>query len=146
MSKLSKSTAESHMAIPGYVDSYSQDIGAWNVTIETMLTDLDETPFFKGAPDDLCQGHHVGYVIKGRFGVRKADGTEEIFEAGEAFVIEPGHIPLSFAGCEYVAFTPTEDARAQMAVIMPNMVKYAKEHDIELPAELMAQLGAGPTP
>jgi hypothetical protein len=146
MPKLSKSTAGSHMAIPGYVDTYSQDLGDWNVSIETMLTDLDEAPFFKGAPDDLCQGHHVGYVLKGKFGIRKADGSEEIFEAGEAFVIEPGHTPLSFEGGEYVAFTPTEEARAQMAVIMPNILKYAKEQGIELPAELMAQMGPSATP
>jgi hypothetical protein len=145
MPKLNTSNAASHMAIPGYVDTYGQEFGEWNVSIERSLIDLDETPFFKGAPNDQCQAHHVGYVLKGKFGIRKADGSEEIFEAGDAFVIEPGHIPLSFEGGEYVAFTPTTDAREQMAVIMPNMVKYAKEHGIELPAELMAQLGSTTT-
>ncbi len=71
-------------------------------------------------------------------GVRIADGVEEIFEAGDAFVIEPGHTPIAFAGCEYVAFTPTEDARQQAAVMIPNVMKFAKEHGIEVPPEFQA--------
>ena len=140
MPKLNKSTAQMHMTIPGYTDAYEQEIGDWYVSIERALTDLDMTPFFKGAPDDMCQASHVGYVLKGKFGIRKVDGSEEIFEAGDAFVLGPGHIPLQYEGSEFIAFTPTTDAREQAAVMVPNMVKYAKEHGIELPAELMAQM------
>ncbi|SES47968.1 hypothetical protein SAMN05216199_0012 [Pedococcus cremeus] len=139
MPKLSKSTAALHMGIPGYLDSHGQEVGDWYVTLENTLADLDFTPFYKGAPDDLCQAHHLGYVLKGKFGIRKADGSEEIYEPGDAFVIEPGHVPLQFEGGEYVAFTPAADAREQTAVLMPNLVKYAREHDIELPADLVAQ-------
>ena len=81
----------------------------------------------------------MGYVLKGKFGVRRADGVEEIFEAGDAFIIEPGHTPIVFAGGEYVAFTPTEEARQQAAVMMPNVMKFAKEHGIEVPPEFQAQ-------
>lgn len=101
--------------------------------MESNLTDMDLAPFFKGAPDDRCQATHMGYLLKGKFGVRRADGVEEVFEAGDAFVVEPGHTPLVFAGCEYVAFTPTEEARQEAAVVMPNVRKYADEHGIELP-------------
>ena len=31
---------------------------------------------------------------------------EEIFEAGDVFIIEPGHTPITFAGSEFVVFTP----------------------------------------
>ena len=75
--------------------------------------------------------------------MRIADGVEEIFEAGDAFVIEPGHTPIAFAGSEYVAFTPTEEARQETAVMMPNVIKYAEEHGIELP-EQMTACGARP--
>jgi hypothetical protein len=75
----------------------------------------------------------MGYVLKGKFGIRRADGVEEIFEAGDAFIIEPGHTPIMFAGGEYVAFTPTEEAKQEEAVVMPNVMKYAEEHGIELP-------------
>jgi len=41
-----------------------------------------------------------------------------------------------FAGCEYVAFTPTEESKAVEAVVMPNMMKYAEEHGLQLPGQL----------
>lgn len=138
MPKVSKATAP-HRGFPGYLDAYEQEIGDWSVSIESDLTDIEYAPFFKGAPDDQCQAHHVGYVLKGKFGVRRADGVEEIFEAGDAFIIEPGHIPIVSAGCEFVAFTPTEEARQQAAVMMPNVMKYAEEHGIEVPPEFQAQ-------
>lgn len=139
MPKVSKATASSHLVFPGYLDEYEQEIGDWTASIESNLTDLDYAPFFKGAPNDQCQAHHVGYVLKGKFAVRKADGVEEIFEAGDAFIIEPGHIPIVFAGSEYVAFTPTEEARQQAAVMMPNVMKFAEEHGVEVPPEFQAQ-------
>jgi hypothetical protein len=132
MSKVSKATA-SHQVFPGYTDTYEQEVADWTVSIESNLTDMDLAPFFKGAPNDMCQATHMGYVLKGKFGVRRADGVEEIFDAGDAFVIEPGHTPIVFAGSEYVAFTPTEEAKEQNAVIMPNVMKYAAELGIELP-------------
>ncbi len=139
MPKVSKATASSHMAFPGYIDEYEQEIGDWSVSIESNFTDMDYAPFFKGAPDDQCQAHHVGYVLKGKFSVRRADGVEETFEAGDAFIIEPGHTPIVSAGCEWVAFTPTEEARQQAAVMMPNVMKFAAEHGIEVPPEFQAQ-------
>ena len=115
---------------------HEQEVGDWTVSIESEFTDMDMAPFFKGAPNDQCQATHIGYVLTGKFGVRTAEGVEEIFEAGDAFVIEPGHTPVVFAGSEYVAFTPTEEARQQAAVMMPDLVKYAEEHGIELPEQL----------
>src|SRR4029450_12626508 len=37
---------------------------------------------FKGAPNDQCQAPHMGYVLKGKYVMRTADGVEEVFEAG----------------------------------------------------------------
>ncbi|HET6816659.1 MAG TPA: hypothetical protein VFH66_05465 [Mycobacteriales bacterium] len=136
MPKVSKATASSHQVFPGYVENYEEAIGDWTVSIEKNFVDMDEAPFFKGAPDDRCQATHLGYVLKGKFGVRRADGVEEVFEAGDAFVIEPGHTPLAFAGGEYLAFTPTKDAREQTAVVMPNIIRFAEEHGVALTAQL----------
>ena len=135
MPKVSKATASSHQGFPGYVDAYEGEIGDWTVSIESNLIDMDQAPFFKGAPNDQCQASHLGYVLKGKFAVRRGDGVEEIFEAGDAFVIEPGHTPIVFAGCEFVAFTPTEEAKQQAAVMMPNVMKFAAEQGIELPGQ-----------
>ena len=68
--------------------------------METHLNDLDAAFLFKGAPNDQCQAPHIGYVLKGKYGMRIADGVEEVFEAGDAFFIGPGHTPIIFAGCE----------------------------------------------
>jgi hypothetical protein len=135
MPKVSKATASSHQGFPGYVDAYEQEIADWTVSIESSFVDMDQAPFFKGAPDDQCQANHIGYVLKGKFGVRTGDGVEEVFEAGDAFVIEPGHTPIVFAGCEYVAFTPTQEAKEQAAVMTQNIMKFAAEHGIELPGQ-----------
>ena len=62
-------------------------------------------------------------------------GVEEIFEAGDAYIIEPGHTPIVFAGGEFVSFTPTEEAKQESAVVMPNMMKFAAEQGIELPGQ-----------
>ena len=100
MPKVSKASASSHQVFPGYLDGHEQVIGDWTVSLDSTSADMDLAPFYKGAPDDLCQSSHLGYVLKGKFGVRRADGVEEVFEAGDAFVIEPGHTPLMFAGGE----------------------------------------------
>ncbi len=110
-----------------------------SVDFESYVTDFDGAPFFKGAPGDMCQASHMGYVIKGRFGVRGADGTEEIFEAGDAFVLPPGHIPVYYAGLEMLAFTPLGEARQQQAYMMPNIKKTLDEMGIALPPEFALQ-------
>ena len=133
MPKVSKQTASTHQGFPGFVDAYEQEMGGWTVTLETSLKDMDQAEFFEGSLNDQCQASHLGYVLKGKFGVRTSEGVEEFFEAGDAFVIEPGHTPIVFAGCEYVAFTPTLQAQEQAEVMMPNIVKFAKKLGIDMP-------------
>ena len=48
----------------------------------------------KGLPDDRCHCPHWGYVLKGRLTFRFAD-RDEVFEAGDAFYLPPGHVPLA---------------------------------------------------
>jgi len=40
---------------------------------------------------DSCQVRHVGLVQSGRMQVTHGDGTETEIQAGNAYVIEPGH-------------------------------------------------------
>ncbi|GAB2456956.1 cupin domain-containing protein [Jatrophihabitans fulvus] len=133
MTKVSKQSASSHIGLPGFNDACEQDVDGWNVSSEAQSTEMDLAPFFRGAPQDLCQARHLGYVIRGRFGVRWPDGREEIFEAGDAFVITPGHTPLMFEDSEYVAFTPADEAHEQQRVVLPDIVRYAQDHGIALP-------------
>lgn len=136
MPKVTKTTASNHYGFPGVAEMHEGHIGGWAVSFASDGKDLDMAPLFKGAPDNLCRVTHLGYVIKGRMGFRKADGTEEIFEAGDAFVIEPGHTPLSFAGSEGLLFTPSEDAKWAASVMLPNLPEFAQEHGIELPEQV----------
>jgi quercetin dioxygenase-like cupin family protein len=65
---------------------------------ETSATRATFQPGFRwtdhvrpNAGTDLCQVHHVGYVVAGRAGLRTADGTERELSAGDAFDLPPGH-------------------------------------------------------
>ena len=46
---------------------------------------------------------------------------EEVFEAGDAFYLPPGHIPVVQAGTAYVQFSPSEDLRAVSETMARNM-------------------------
>ncbi|GAA0596020.1 MULTISPECIES: cupin domain-containing protein [Actinomadura] len=60
------------------------------------------------AGTELCEVHHNGYVIQGRLRIRMRDGAEAEVDAGDVFVVEPGHdawvvgdepaVVLDFAG------------------------------------------------
>lgn len=52
---------------------------------------------------DLCQGHHIGYVVSGRSRVQLADGTERELAAGDVFDIPPGHDMWVIGNEPYVA-------------------------------------------
>lgn len=40
---------------------------------------------------ESCEAHHIGYAQSGHMHVVHNDGTEADIEAGDAYVIEPGH-------------------------------------------------------
>jgi len=124
MPKVSKATASSHQPIPGMLDAYSHELDGWTVSMETHPIDLDAAFLFKGAPNDQCQAPHMGYVLKGKYGMRTADGVEEVYEAGDAFFVGPGHTPITFAGCEIVYFTRTEEANRELPVAAANMMNH----------------------
>jgi hypothetical protein len=65
---------------------------------------------FKGLPEDQCQCEHMGYVIRGKVAFRSPVG-EEVFEAGDAYYVGPGHTPVLYAGTDVVEFSPDRRAR-----------------------------------
>ena len=74
----------------------------------------------KGLPGDQCPCPHWGYVLAGRVTYRFAD-HEEVFEAGDAFYLPPGHIPLAQAGSEIVQFSPSEELRTVSETMVRNL-------------------------
>jgi hypothetical protein len=119
MPKVSKDSA-SHVEEHGPVEDRHAEINGYTVNFVSFGEDVDGTPMLKGLPDDRCQCPHWGYVLKGRLTYRFAD-HDEVFEAGDAFYLPPGHVPLAEAGSELVQFSPSDELRTVEAAMMKNM-------------------------
>ena len=119
MPKASKETASEHEAVEGYEGHFEHLEGGWTVGFETYTQDADLSPFFRGLPNDECPCEHMGYVVKGKVAFRSGD-AEEVFEAGDAYYVGPGHIPVISTGTEVIEFSPTEKLGETMAVVNRN--------------------------
>jgi len=120
MPKASKASASESEELHGHEGCFEHFDGGWTVGFETYTEDMDLAPLFKGLPDDRCQCEHMGYVISGRVAFRSATG-EEVFEAGDAYYVGPGHTATLFAGTEVVEFSPTEELGRTMEAVAKNM-------------------------
>ena len=118
MPKVSRESAQ--VADHGMVEDRHGEIDGYTVNFVTFRQDVDATPLLKGLPDDKCSCPHWGYVLKGRLTYRFAD-REEVFEAGDAFYLPPGHVPVAEAGSELVQFSPAAELRAVDAVMLENV-------------------------
>ncbi len=120
MPKVSKATASQVEVMEGILEDRSEDLDGYTTGFTSFLADMDPAPFFKGLPDDRCQCPHWGYVVKGKYTFRFAD-REETYEAGDAYYVPPGHLPLMYAGTEIVEFSPAADLAKTMDVVMKNI-------------------------
>lgn len=109
------------------------EMGGYAIEIERWDGDMDFAFAFTGLPEDRCPRSHIGSVIRGKVTVRLADGSEEVFEGGDAYVLHPGHIPAVSAGSEFVTFTPVDGAKAREPVVQRNMRAFAAEQGLALP-------------
>ena len=119
MPKVSKDSA-AHVEQHGPVEDCHEDLDGYTVNFVSFRDDIDAAPLLKGLPDDSCQCAHWGYVLKGTLTFRFAD-HQEVFEAGDAFYLPPGHVPSVRAGSEYVQFSPSEDLRLVADAMAKNM-------------------------
>ena len=117
--KASKDTPD-RVEEAGPVTAIFNELGDYTVNFITLHVDLDMSPLLRGLPNDQCHCPHWGYVLKGRLTYRFAD-REEVFEAGDAFYLPPGHVPVAEAGSELVQFSPTAELRAVDAVMLENV-------------------------
>ncbi len=119
MPKVSRESAqvEDH----GPVEDRHGELDGYTINIVTFREDIDATPLLKGLPDGRCQCPHWGYVTRGTATFRFAD-HDEVFEAGDAFYLPPGHIGVANEpDTEYVQFSSTEELKATEAAMMKNM-------------------------
>jgi len=120
MPKVSEDTATQGREF-GPVTDRSDELDGYTVGFTTFQVDMGQSPMLNGLPDDQCQCPHWGYVIKGRFTYRSGD-REEVFEAGDAFYLPPGHVGIgNEPGSQLVQFSPSEELKKTEAVIMKNM-------------------------
>jgi hypothetical protein len=119
MPKVSMESA-AHVEDHGIVVDRREDLDGYTVNFVTFHEAVDATPLLKGLPDDRCQCPHWGYVLKGRITYRFAD-HEEVFQAGDAFYLPPGHVPVVDAGSEFVQFSPSEELAIVTTAMMKNM-------------------------
>ena len=120
MPKVSRDSAE-HVDDHGVVEDRHEDIDGYTVNFVSFRQDVDGAPLLKGLPGDRCPCPHWGYVLKGRLTYRFAD-HDEVFEAGDAFYLPPGHVPVIEAGSELVQFSPSEQLREVDAVMVKNVL------------------------
>jgi Cupin domain len=118
MPKFSKETLEAQDYGP-VLDRHAE-VDGYTVNITAFKQDIDATPLMKGLPGDRCHCPHWGYVIKGKLTFRFAD-HDEVLEAGDAFYLPPGHIPVATAGTEYVQFSPSAPLAEVSTTIQRNM-------------------------
>jgi hypothetical protein len=121
MPKISKQSAPNVMdAGPsmdqgGHLDDYAVDF----VTIRQSHS---LAPLLAGLPGDSCPCPHWGYVFAGQVTVTYSD-REEVFEAGDAFYMPPGHVPAATEGTELLQFSPKTELAEVIAVISANAAR-----------------------
>ena len=104
----------------GVVQVQTAEGDGYTANVVTFAEKVDHRPLFKGLPDDSCPCPHWGYVLEGRLTFQFPD-EEAVFEAGDAFYVPAGHVPVHEAGTRYVQFSPSHELEQTSAVIMENM-------------------------
>lgn len=102
-------------------EGHYQDLGGYTVGFETYTQDADLAEVFKGLPNDHCQCPHWGYVLKGKLIFNYQDGSKDEISGGEAYYAKPGHLPTLTKDTEVVEFSPTEELKKTMDVVMKNV-------------------------
>lgn len=93
---------------------------------ETFPAGLDTAPLLTGLPGDACPCPHWGYVTKGRFVVRYPD-HEETISAGDAFYLQPGHVPLFVEDTEMFELSPHAELQKVLEVVNANAARLEEQ-------------------
>jgi hypothetical protein len=91
----------------------------YTVDFVTIRESHSLAPMLKGLPGDSCQCPHWGYMLAGKITVSYPD-HEEVYQAGDAFYMPPGHVPAAETGSEFIQFSPRQQLADTVAVIKAN--------------------------
>jgi hypothetical protein len=108
----------------GDVTIRQADWGDMTASLESFPAGLDTAPIFRGLPEDRCQCPHWGYVIRGRVRVRYKD-REEVYKAGDAYYMPPGHTTFFDEPTEVLEFSPRGEYQETMEVAARNVAAMA---------------------
>jgi hypothetical protein len=120
MPNISRETASEVIKLEGLEVHLENLDGGYTVCFESHTEDADLAPLLRGMPDDRYDFPSWGYVLRGSLQVRFADHVET-FQAGDAYYVPPGHVPVHRAGSEIVEFSPTEPLAKAIGVVMSNL-------------------------
>lgn len=115
MPKVSRQDAP-NVEAGGPAEDRSGDLDGYTVSFVTIKQTHSLAPLLAGLPGGSCQCPHWGYLIRGKITVTYAD-REEVYQAGDAFYMAPGHVPAADAGSEIVQFSP-KDSLAETVAAM----------------------------
>jgi hypothetical protein len=96
MPKISKDSAPSVEEFGPAVD-ISGNLDNYTVNFVTVRQGHSLAALLKGLPGDSCQCPHWGYLFAGKITVAYAEHAE-VYEAGDAFYMAPGHVPAAETG------------------------------------------------
>jgi hypothetical protein len=119
MPKVSKESA-SNVKDFGVAEDRADELGGYTVNFVSIREGMDLAPMLKGLPGDQCSCPHWGYVFKGKLTFRSGDQVE-VFEAGDAYYVPPGHTPEAETGSVFLQFSPTDQLEPVMAVMRKYM-------------------------
>jgi hypothetical protein len=118
MPKVSKESLEAQSF--GGLEDHQGEVADYTVNFLSFTETQDWAPMLAGLPGGRCQCPHWGVVLEGRQTWKFAD-REEVFEAGDAYYVEPGHAPVFEAGTEMILFSPTAELKATDEAIRRHM-------------------------
>ena len=113
--KIAKEDVRVMMDIPGAVarlqGGFGDVSGYTGISCEyfTMSAGVDTTPLFEGLENDLCQGPHWGFVLKGQITTTDAGGQQETVRTHDLFYWPPGHNVKVDADAEIIMFSPERE-------------------------------------
>jgi len=116
MPKISKESAP-HVEDLGPATDLNGPVDDYTVNFVTIRQEHSLAELLRGLPGDSCPCPHWGYLFAGKITVTYANRVE-VYQAGDAFLMSPGHVPAAEAGTEFVQFSPTDqlnEVRAHMA-------------------------------
>ena len=120
MPKVSRDTASQVITMEGLEVHLEHLEGGYTVCFESHGADADLAPLLRGLPDDRCDFPRWGYVVQGTVRFRFPDRVEH-YQAGDAYYVPPGHVPVHQAGSELIEFSPTEPLNLTIDAVLSNL-------------------------